>query len=289
MLDQLLPILKRNSSDEANARLEEFLERQDSDFNQRQLYFAFSGATRQFPKTPLKVTEEDRKNLDAKLPGFTIETWTCDQLARTLLLLVLAEQPHEVYSESITALLDTADMREATAIYAAFPLLPYPEELVPFARDGLRSNIVDIFDAIALRNPFPAAHFDEEGWNQMVLKCLFINRPLWLVEQLDERANPTLAEALHNLAHERWAAGRYVSPELWRPCQSQLTDAIVEDIKRVAKSDEPGQKEAAALILHASKDARLEDLRPALESQLNRIEKGDLTWASLGQDLEKQS
>lgn len=286
MLDQLLPILKRNSSSQANAILEDFLERQESKFNERQLYFAFSGATRQFPKTPIEVTPEERKTLDAKIPGFTIETWTIDQLVRTIFLLVLAEQPKEAFLKSFTALLDTADMRETVAIYAAFPLLPYPEELVPFAREGLRSNIVDVFDAIALRNPFPAKHFDEEGWNQMVLKCIFISRPLWLVEGIEERANPTLAEALSNLAHERWAAGRYVTPELWRSCQCQLTDSIAEDLKRVAKSDEAGQKEAVALILAATGDSRLESLRPELEKPLARIQNSELSWDSLGQSLQ---
>lgn len=286
MLDQLLPILKRNSSSQANAILEDFLERQQSKFNERQLYFAFSGATRQFPKTPVGVTPEELQAFDAKIPGFTIETWTIDQLVRTVFLLLLAEQPKETFLKSFTALLDTADMRETVAIYAAFPLLPYPEELVPFAREGLRSNIVDVFDAIALRNPFPSRHFDEEGWNQMVLKCIFISRPLWLVEGIEERANPTLAEALSNLAHERWAAGRYVTPELWRSCQSQLTDSIAEDLKRVAKSEEAGQKEAVALILAATGDSRLETLRPELEKPLARIQNSELSWSSLGQSLQ---
>ncbi|MEM7011172.1 MAG: EboA domain-containing protein, partial [Verrucomicrobiota bacterium] len=206
MFDILLAILKRNASEEANTWLDEFLASQRAEFNQRQFYYAFSGATRRFPKDEIVVTNEEREALNQAAEGFQIDRWTVDQLARVSLLVFLSEQPQAVFLRAIIALFETADMREQAAILSAFPALPYPDELTPMAREGLRSNVVDVFDAVALNNPFPAEHFDDEGWNQMVLKCLFIDRPLYKIYRLEQRANPTLAEALSDLAHERWAA-----------------------------------------------------------------------------------
>ena len=282
MLDQLLPILKRNASSEANTWLEDFLARQDAEFNQRQLYFAFSGATRRFAKEELENVGDDVVN------ELRIDQWTVDQLARTIMLLSLAKRPENEFIESFEALLRTADMRESIAIYSALSLFPCPDRLVPWAREGLRSNITGVFDAIALHNPFPAAHFDEEGWNQMVLKALFIARPLWKITGLDQRANSRLAEALSNLAHERWAAGRPVSPELWRSCQNHVDETIAKDVERVAKNDEFGQREAAALVYAHTKGENLGAIKPLVTDLLEGVEAGKLSWDELGSELEKR-
>ncbi|MDP4849822.1 MAG: EboA domain-containing protein, partial [Verrucomicrobiales bacterium] len=98
-----------------------------------------------------------------------------------ILLLTLGKQDKATFLETIAALLNTADLREQAAIYSAFPLLPHQADLVEAAVDGLRSNIIDIFDSLALQNPFPATHFSKEEWNQMVLKAIFISRPIYKI------------------------------------------------------------------------------------------------------------
>jgi len=202
-----------------------------------------------------------------------------------ILLLLLAEQPRDRYAETLTALIETADLRESAAIFSTFPLLPDPPFLVPLAREGLRTNIVSVFDSIALRNPFPAGHFDEEGWNQMILKCFFLQRPTHLVVGLDRRANAALAEALSNYAHERWAAHRPVAPDLWRSCAGFVNARLADDLTRAATDPAPGNREAVALVAHASDSALLHDLRRELALELRRVEDGTLTWEKLGESL----
>lgn len=286
MLDLLHAILRRHASDESNVWLDEFIASQRAKFAQRPFYYAFSGATRRFPKDQqLQVSEAEQSELNFESEGFRIDGWSIDRLARVLLLKLLAEQPKLRFIETINALFETADLREQAAIYSAFPILPHADDLTPMAREGLRTNIVDVFDSIALRNPFPAEHFDDEGWNQMILKCLFIDRPLYKVHRIEQRANPTLVEQISNLAHERWAAGRTISPEAWRSCQDFLSDQIVEDLTKVAEKDEPGNLEAVALVFVREGGEKLAALKPKVEQLLGKVESGELTWESLGEAL----
>ncbi|MCB1231852.1 MAG: EboA domain-containing protein [Verrucomicrobiae bacterium] len=282
----LRDLLGRSAAAESMNWLDDEMAAMRADFNQRRFYFAFSGVSRRFDKhVSVATTEADRPELEKLCEGFSVTGWDEFRLARVILLTVLSEQPDSVYQETLEKVLGSADLREQVAIFSALPLLPEPGFLLGLAREGSRTNIVDVFDAIALGNPFPAAHFPEEAWNQLVLKSLFISRPLYRMQGIDERANATLAEALSNLAHERWAAGRYVSPELWRSCANFLTDTIVSDIERVATSDEPGQREAAALVTASDSENRLAHLRELLAKQLDAVRSGDLTWDSLGEML----
>ena len=62
----------------------------------------------------------------------------------------------------------------------------------------------------------------------MVLKALFVDSALAPITGLDERANPELARILIDYARERWAAGRPVTPELWRPVKPFMEDPAIK-------------------------------------------------------------
>jgi hypothetical protein len=261
MQEALLETLKREAPAEPVALLESTLRDLDTTFAQRPFYYAFSGATRHFEKGP-------------------------DQTARQILLLELAKQPKDLYLDTLTNLLGAADIRESAIILQTLSHLPQPEALVPLAREATRSNVVDIFDAIALDNAFPRDHFPEDAWNQLVLKALFIDRPLYRIVGLDDRANATLAEQISNLAHERWAAGREINPEAWRPCQNfTATGTLTTDLQILA-TRRPEDRQALALVLHEAGPDLLPDLRPTIQSELDAAESNELTWDTLGKSQE---
>lgn len=279
MFDDFLQILRKHSDSKGNSWLDEFFA-EGREFNQRKFYYAFSGATRLFPKTPIAFAAPGSDASEAD------KTWTVDQLARSVMLQFLARQGEKLYLDSLKALVETADLRESVAIFSTFPYLPNPEELVPMAREGLRTNIVDVFDAIALNNTFPSRHFDEEGWNQMVLKAFFLSRPTYRIVGLDSRANPTLSEALSNYAHERWAAGRLISAEIWRSCQAFIDEGIAADLSQAVKSGQEGHREAAALCLSLGEvSVEVESLKQELATELAAVKSGELSWNSLGEKL----
>lgn len=300
MFDTLYSILEKRASADAMTWLKDEVERQRTNFEQRPFYYAFSGVSRHFNKSTtarVELDDDERVQLGAKVRDFSVHGWDEFRIARVMLLLVLEQQDEAVFRSTLEVLLNTADLREQAAIYSSFVLfLPKGSAaevmaderttwLVGLARDGLRTNIVDVYDAIALDNPFPARAFFDEAWNQMVLKALFISRPLFRIVGIDERANLTLAEAMSNLAHERWAAGRWVSPELWRSCATFLTETIVDDLTRVAATDEPGQREAVALIVAGDDAGLLDGVRDRVRTFLDDAENGSLTWQGLGKQV----
>lgn len=249
MRKKLLEILANSSSPGAFSWLEEIVASQSDDFERNPFYYAFSGVSRHFDKQGgVAVSEKQSDDLNESLPGFSVERWDQFRLARVILLLVLAEQEKDVFLDTLAALRDTADLRESAAIFSAYPLLPHQEELVESAVDGLRTNIVDVFDAIALNNPFPSRHFSDEEWNQMVLKAIFINRPLYRIIGIGEKTNAALAAAISDLAHERWAAGREITPEAWRSVIPFVDERIGSDLERLSASECEHDRTAADLI-----------------------------------------
>lgn len=277
MRETLIETLAQSADAEAISWLRTTISELSESFEKRPFYYAFSGVSRRFDKS-------------ARIEGSgdsLFHGWDEYRAARVALLLVLAEQEKETFVETFFAVLNTADIREQIALFSALQWMPHQEELVEPAVDGLRSNIVDIFDAIALDNPFPQKHFTDEAWNQMVLKAIFITRPLHRIHGIAERKNQLLAEAISDLAHERWAAGRAITPEAWRSVSGFLNDRHRDDIRRIATSDNPDDRAAAALVVSES-DGDLEDLQTALAAELAQIDSGTLTWYSLGQTMEEK-
>ncbi len=182
----------------------------------RIFFTSFSAVPRYIGKEKLSLTLEQLQAAQELRSHWHPQVWTSDGAARTLLLLALPHNSAAEYLQILEQLFTAADMGELVALYQALPLLPYGEQYRLRAAEGVRSNMIPVFNAIALHNPYPQEYFDELAWNQMVLKALFVGSPLRQIQGLGDRANPTLAQMLTDYANERLAANRSVSPELWQ-------------------------------------------------------------------------
>jgi hypothetical protein len=283
-LDLLRLWLRRQLPQTASAWLEEQLTKLGGGAGDRDLYIALGLAPRKLGKADLDLSGADLKAADKARADWDPRGWSVDQAARILILLH-AGGTGAVFAQRLTQLCRTADVAEAIAFYRGMPLYPDPERLEAQAAEGTRTNMRAVFEAVAHRSPYPKEQFAENRWNHMVLKALFVGSALHPVQGLDERANPTLARMLCDYAHERWAAGRAVSPELWR-CVGPHADAEgLGDLQRVLATGGAIERKAAALALAACPDPRAAELLGSAPDVAGALKSGKLSWARLSEEL----
>jgi hypothetical protein len=249
--------LGRQLDDAQRAWLDEQLANLEENPSDGTLAIALGMAPRRLGKADLALERADVAAAGEALPGWDPQGWSVMDAARILILSSLEEKS---FSERFRTLCRTADVAELVALYRGLPLYPEPASLEPQVAEGLRSNMRSVFEAIAHRNPYPRAHFDDHRWNHMVLKALFIGAPLAPIQGLDERANAELARILCDFAHERWAAGRPVPAELWRCVGRFAAGGAIDDLSRVLKSESVEERQAAVAALAASPDPRAAQL-----------------------------
>jgi hypothetical protein len=243
----------------------------------RTLFMAISLVPRKLGKDDLALDKTDLAAATDARAGWTPLDWSVDQAAR-LLLLLSTDGPETEFARRFEQLSITADVGELVTFYCGLPLYPGQAQYVRRASEGVRSNMKAVFEAVAYHNPYPAEQFDEGAWNQMVLKALFIGSSLQPIMGLDERANPTLMRMLCDYAHERWAAGRNVSPELWRCVGPYTDDAAMTDLKRVLETGTVPERDAAVLALTACSQPRAAALLESVPDLAARAERGELNW-----------
>jgi hypothetical protein len=108
----------------------------------------------------------------------------------------------------------TAGNPERVALLRALPLLPEPQCFLPIATDACRTHVLEVFEAIACDNPYPALHFDDASFNQLVIKALFVGAQVARIEGLAERRNAELLRMLGDYVSERRAAGRSIPADV---------------------------------------------------------------------------
>jgi hypothetical protein len=278
----LYQAITRQAPERAVAWLDKTLAQFSQAGTEKQFFLAFSSAPRFTGKESLQLTGNDLQEADQLRKGWQPRGWTVDQATRVLLALGLPHQSEDEFVRILNLVFSAAEVGELTALYLSLPVLPYPERHRERAAEGVRSNITAAFEAVALRNPYPAGYLSQEAWNQLVMKAIFVGAPIGEIYGLEERANERLAQTLSDFAHERWAAGRAVPPELWRLVGPFIEEQTLPDLKRLFGADDPVQHRAAALACFKSSFPAAQELlrqRPDLQQQ---IEAGALTWETVG-------
>lgn len=260
-------------------------EKLSTNFESRTFYMTFSFASRFVRKSDINLSSQQLAEARDILKGYQPEYWNLLEFVRAYFLLKLPAEDEVSYVSQLTRLYETADVEEQVSLYKALPFYSYPEKIAERCAEGIRTNITDVFDAIALHNPFPANFLDQNAWNQMVLKAVFMKRPLYKIYGADQRANAELARMLVDFAHERWAAARLVSPELWRFVGPFLTKKDILDVQKVI-SGKTLDRQAGLLACSESNLPELKDLLNQFSEIKKEIEANTLTWDILGKKVE---
>ncbi|MDH5558524.1 MAG: EboA domain-containing protein [Alphaproteobacteria bacterium] len=252
----------------------------------KDLYLAIGLAPRKLGKDDLVLSAEDLAAAEAARPGWNPAGWSVDQAARIALLLSAARD-EAGFPAKLEQLCNTADVRELIAFYQGLPLYPNQKAYVARAGEGARTNMKAVFEAVAHNNPYPAEQFDEHSWNQLVLKAVFVGASLNEIQNFDRRRNEDLARTLVDYAHERWAASRVITPELWRAVGPFIDESMLGDMKRVATSDLPVERLAGVLALRESGAPGTEALINLSPEIVSEVEAGRVSWETVAGELEK--
>ena len=281
-LDLLQLWLTRQLPSPAKAWFEEQMAALSPDAGDRELYMALGLVPRKLGKDDLALLPGDLEQANAARPGWDPSGLSVDQAARIAILLKAGGEG-ERFRDRFVQLCRTADMAEQVAFFRGLPLYPNPELLQHQAGEAARTNMRSVFEALAHNNPYPFEQFDDNRWNHMVLKALFIGSVLHPIQGLGQRANAELARILRDYAHERWAAGREVTPELWR-CVLASGEAL-DDLKRALNGEDELERQGAALTLSSSPDPKAKTLLETAPDLAKAIDDGQLSWDSLAKQL----
>lgn len=181
-----------------------------------------AGAARHTGGATVQLDPEKRQTLQAH------GLWVDESVSAALLLRVLTlleasrRLSPEAQEQLVKKAFQTSGNEERVALLRTLPLLPQPERFVPIAEEACRTNVVDVFEAIACHNPFPRLYFGELAFNQMVMKAMFLEVALAPIQGLRERNNDELRRMARDFAAERRAASRPI------PRDAALVDPQLE-------------------------------------------------------------
>lgn len=246
----------------------------------------FGMIPRKLGKPDLDVSEDDLQQAAQCRHNWNPSRWSLDVAARVYVLAIVSKAGADAFRERFDMLHRTGDLAEIMGLFCGLPLYENADALIDTVIRGLRTNVKAEFETIAHRNPYPMEVFGENPWNNMVLKALFIGVMLDPIVGLDERANPELARILSDYAHERWAAGRPVSPELWRCIGPFADDKLLTDFRKVAEEGNQTERKAIALALATAPDI---PAKRAIKAKLTEwdaaIASGDLNWHAIAEEM----
>ncbi|CAI2768738.1 EboA domain-containing protein [Flavobacterium collinsii] len=279
--DRTATAIRINSAEIIRTLIRQKLSEAESDWmeshiwfeNNTQFFQTFGLVTRKISPIIPKWTLQETILLEELYPGFTTANWDLQQLCRSLLMMHLPEHQNV---ETIKNLAEMADIKELVSLYKGLFFLKNAEEFILTIQEGIRTNMVAVFDAIALGNPFAAKYLPVDAWNQLVLKALFMGRPLYQIIGLEPRKNEKLALIIHDYIHERWSAGRLVSPEIWRLTAGFVNREIVDDLTKAIGTGELLTQVAAVKVLKESTFFKENEISEEILSQ------STATWDEIG-------
>lgn len=201
-------------SEPAAAWLDDALPSRDEPLNLASYRAIFATARRRLGESIVSLSNEDFVALSG-VGVIAPERWTLDRLGRAALLARALEiVPLDGQVGFVRQMYLRGDFQEQAAILQTLPVLSDPLRFVDIAIDACRTNVLDVFEGIACENGYPAAHFPDLNFNQLVLKAFFMGVAVGRIVGLDDRKTAELSRMTADFASERRAAGRPVPDDM---------------------------------------------------------------------------
>jgi len=193
--------------------------------------------------------EVGREPLDPDRDPDDVHAWTIDDAARTLLLAGLGEG----VADELGELYRYGDAAERRGLLRALPYLEIGERAIGLVDDAIRSNDTRLISAAL--GPYATAYLDPAGYDQAILKCVFVGVPIAPLDGLEERATPDAARMLAAFVHERVAASRDIPAEVWRVIDRFPPEAELRAIEAELEGPYADRRQAAEHALAGREEA----------------------------------
>lgn len=218
-----------------------------------------------------------------EIEDFAIHHWTLSDAARILMTLRLLKKTGTNITSFLSQVYSQGDERERAALLMGLSLFDPNALWLNEAEDCCRTNSLVLLRAIALYNPYPSQHFSSRGFNQLVLKSLFLGLNIANIYGLSSRLNSELSQMCTDYIDERLAAGRDYPDSAWLAIR--LADCTADTYSLLADSlqaEETNRRYYASLSLLEQKDDLPEEIIGVIQHQ-NTIEENDQVRRLLSQ------
>lgn len=175
------------------------------------------------------------------IPELQGKEWKAIELARFQSLANLLQALEQKKRRGVLeTCLRYADDNEKQAICKGFCLLDPAGECQSSIANLCRTNNRDLFAAIALENSWPAQHFSDMSFEQMLLKALFLGLDINKVVGVKERHSQRMSRLAFDYLSELIAANRTWPPSIYTSID--FNDLTNEQHQRLANFPEQIKK-----------------------------------------------
>ena len=278
-------ILKKNvldqTTDEAASWVEQIVTKLSVCPNSKELCLGLAKAPKLIRRdAKFLLMEEDRHKLQAIHKGWQSRHWSLLEATRILFNLSVIHGSGDEDTIFLQAYKIT-ELSEQIAFLKGLPLYGNSDFALTYAKDAVRSNIQSIFAAVSQFNTYPAINFSENEWNNMILKAVTWNYPLFEIYGIDDRVNPSLMKMLCEYAREQDGAKRPTSIDLWRCVGPLSDDNALFSLAEMLNSTDIKKQYAAVLALHACSRVEARNLLDTKSDLVARVKKLDINWDTL--------
>lgn len=203
----------------------------------------------------LSVVVKRQISSDIQSPSDLLTHCDNSEIIRIFLLQSLFEYHSDLKKRTtLKQYYQAGDSAEKSAFLKGLPLIDSNGEAKNIAVNAARCNSLDEFSALTLNNPYPAEHFEELNFNQLILKALFNGLEINDVANFEQRKNANLTNMCFSYAVEQALADRIPPASLWtainyEQLDDENTSLYEEYIKHFYHADNHHQRVLSALML----------------------------------------
>jgi hypothetical protein len=175
---------------------------------------AFIESTRRVGAAPLALDFRERRSVRGLGLSWRLRAWAIDDAARTAWWLRACEVG--VGLSLAERRWQFGDVRQRIALLRGLALVPEPTDWLALAIRARHGAVRAVFEALACDNPYPATHFHDVHFEDMVLAALAADLPMRRIIGLRRRLTPRLCAEAARLVATRRAYGQRVPVDMQR-------------------------------------------------------------------------